>query len=300
MKKTLGFIGLAAVTIGSSFSAVPALADTSACGPNPTGGTLTEANGVCTLKFTKAGTYRFSAPEAITNLAAVAIGGGAGFWYTDNNGGWGTGYSGNAGSVAYSDFTQVTTGQSFQVVVGRGGATARNVAGDGGLSRITSGAETFFGAGGTSTTGVYCVVGTNNGIGVGDGAGGASASRAGETCAQGPAFNFSAVLPDLFPTNDIVIGLGGMIYNSGGRPALKPGSGASGTLTSTEPSTWVSYDSKGADGAAIFRWRSQGLANTGSNSDQMMAWALGTLVMGAALISASRVRIRRSPARHRS
>ena len=301
MKKTLGFVGLAAITLGSSLSAVPAFAAASGCGPKPTGGTLTESNGVCTLKFTRAGNYTFTAPEALTSLAAISIGGGGGLAYYASNGGWDYGYAGSAGGVQYSDLTQVENGKVFQIVVGGGGTTALNSPTNGAATTITSGAQTLTGAGGLAgSQNSYCTVGTNGMNGVGEGAGGNTTSRAGETCVQAPAFDLSAVLPTLFPTNDLVIGLGGMMYNTGSRPALKPGSGASGLLTTAEPSAWVSRDAKGADGAAVFRWRSQGLANTGTNSDQMMTWAFASLVFGAALISASRIRVRRSPARHRS
>ncbi|CAB4611075.1 MAG: LPXTG cell wall anchor domain-containing protein [Actinobacteria bacterium] len=301
MKKTLGLVGLAAVTLGSSFSAMPAMASTADCGPTPTGGTLTESNGFCTLKFTTAGTYTFTTPAALTELAAVSIGGGGGLTYYASNGGWDYGYAGNAGGVEYADLTQVATGKVFQIVVGQGGSTGLNAATNGAATTVTSGAQTLTGAGGTTANqSSYCAVGTNAYNGVGDGAGGNSPSRNGETCVQGPAFNLSTVFPTLFPTNDIVIGLGGMMYNSGTRPALAPGSGASGTLTTVEPSQWVSRDEKGADGAAVFRWAVPvGLANTGSDSQGIAGFAAGAIAVGAALIAASRKRARFVP-RHRA
>ena len=301
MKKTLGLVGLAAVTLGSSFSALPALASVADCGPKPTGGTLTESNGICTLKFTTAGTYSFTTPAALSELAAISIGGGGGLAYFTPNGGWDYGYAGNAGGVEYADLTQVETGKVFQIVVGQGGATAFETASNGAATTVISDAQTLTGAGGTaSNLSSYCTLGNNGYVGVGDGAGGNSTSRAGEPCAQGPGFNFSTAFPELFPTNDIFIGLGGMIYNSGTRPALAPGSGASGTLTTAEPSQWVSRDEKGADGAAIFRWAvPNSLANTGSDSENTTGIAAAAILLGAALVIASRKRNRTVP-RHRA
>lgn len=301
MKKTLGLVGLAAVTLGSSFSAMPALASTADCGPTPTGGTLTETNGFCTLKFTNAGSYTFTTSSTFSELAAVSIGGGGGFLQYGDNSGWATGYAGNAGSVEYADLTQVTKGSAFQITVGAGGASAMNAGAPGTATTITGNSQTISGAGAVATTNTFfCIIGTNGNVGVGDGAGGISASHAGETCAQAPGYNFTSNIPTLFPTNDVVIGLGGMLYNAGSRPVLKPGSGANGLMTSTEPSTWVSYDQKGADGAAIFRWKLSELANTGSNADQTITWSVGSLVLGAVLLSASRLRRRQAPARHRA
>ena len=301
MKKTLGFVGMAAVTLGSSFAAMPALASTSNCGPTPTGGTLSEANGFCTLKFTTAGSYSFTTPVALSHLVAVSIGGGGGLTYYASNGGWDYGYAGNAGAVEYADLTQVVEGKIFQIVVGQGGSTGLNAATNGAATTVTSGAQALNAAGGTvSNQSSYCTVGTNSYNGVGDGAGGNSTSRNGENCVQGPAFNLSAVFPTPFPTNDIAIGLGGMMYNSGTRPSLAPGSGASGTLTTAEPSQWVSRDEKGADGAAVFRWAVPGgLANTGSDSQGIAGFAAGAIAVGAALIAASRKRARFVP-RHRA
>jgi LPXTG-motif cell wall-anchored protein len=300
VKKTLGLVGIAAVTLGSSFSAVPAFASTSDCGPTPTGGTLTEANGVCTLKFTTPGTYSFTTPTALSHLAAATIGGGGGLAYFGANGNWDFGYAGNAGSVDYADFTNSTKGKAFQIVIGQGGETALNSPSAGTASTVTSGIRTLTGAGGAAaSTSSFCTVGTNGMVGVGDGAGGNSTSRAGETCVQGPGFNFTSAFPELFPTNDIVIGLGGMMYNSGSRPALAPGSGASGTLTTAEPSQWVSKDDKGADGAAIFRWKvPAGLANTGTDNTGSTSVAAGAIILGSALLVASTKR-RRGVAKHR-
>jgi len=300
MKKTLGLVGLAAVTLGSSFSAMPALASNSDCGPTPSGGTLTESNGVCTLKFTTAGSYTFTTPATISNLAAVSIGGGGGLAYYDANGGWDYGYAGNAGGVDYADFTQVEQGRVFQIVVGEGGATALNTPSSGTASTISSGSQTLTGAGGTpSGQNTYCSLGPNSYNGVGEGAGGNTTSRAGETCSQAPGYNFSAVFPSLFPTNDITIGLGGMMYNTPSRPALAPGSGAGGSLTSTEPNTWVSRDAAGADGGAFFRWRIAGLANTGTNANSTTGFATGTILLGTGLIAASAIRRRNAP-KHRA
>ncbi len=299
MNKTLGLVGLAAVTLGSSFSAMPAMASAADCGPTPTGGTLTESNGFCTLKFTTAGSYSFTSPAALSHLAAVSIGGGGGLAQYGDNGTWAVGYAGNAGGVEYSDFTNVAQGEAFTIVVGAGGTSSTTPI-NGTSSSITSGAQTLTGTGGApQSTDVSCGVGVNTGLGVGDGAGGNTTSRGGEPCVQGPGFNFSTAFPTLFPTNDVVFGLGGMLFNSGSLPALAPGSGASGLLNA-DASTFVSFDAHGADGGVIFRWAVPvGLANTGSDSQGIAGFAAGAIAVGAALIAASRKRARFVP-RHRA
>jgi hypothetical protein len=70
--------------------------------------------------FTTAGTFTWVAPEGVTSVSVVAIGGGQG-------GGAGRGdslgYGGCSGGLAYKNSITVVPGQSYTVVVGSGGAS---------------------------------------------------------------------------------------------------------------------------------------------------------------------------------
>ena len=82
--------------------------------------------------YTTAGTYTFTVPANVTNIAVLCVGAGQGGGYT----------GGAGGSLAYTNNIAVTPGDTYTVVVGAGGAG--KLASD--FSALNNGGNSSFGA----------------------------------------------------------------------------------------------------------------------------------------------------------
>lgn len=305
MKKIASAIGVSILGLGTSFLASPALAvGLSDCGTAPTGGTMTESGGVCTLTFDDAGTYSFTTPAALTDLQALLVGGGGGAWVSGS-----TGYAGSGGKVKYAPLGANASGKAFTIVVGLGGPSDPVSPLDGGDSTITYDSQTTTAVRGYMSNG-YCAVNGSGSTytGVGNGAGGDTPSSNGEACVTAPGVNpgsgnidsTSLPVPSLFADYNVSLGNGGSALGSPtALPALTAGSGAS-VVMDTTALTATAHDAKAGDGMVVFRWpiadAPQDLANTGAQSTDLLVVASGTLAAGLALLAVRK----RAKARHRA
>ncbi len=109
--------------------------------------------------YTSPGTYTFTVPAGVTNLAVVCVGAGGGT-STGNSGG-----AGGGGALAYRNGITVTAGSTASVTVGAGRSQG---AGAGGSSSFTySGTTTTAGGGGAGTTSAPSASGGSGGTGSG-------------------------------------------------------------------------------------------------------------------------------------
>lgn len=305
MKKIVSAIGVSVLGLGASFFASPALASGLVdCGTAPTGGTMTESGGVCTLTFDDAGTYSFTTPAAVADFQALLVGAGGGAWVNGTNG-----YAGSGGKVKYVPLGSGATSKVFAIVVGLGGPSDAVSPLDGTDSTITYDSQTLLASRGYMSNG-WCVV-TGSGTdqtGVGNGAGGDTPSSNGEQCVTAPGVNPSAgnvdstglAVPALFANYNLNLGKGGSVLVSpAGLPTLTAGAGASVIMDNATTSS-VANDAKAGDGLVVLRWSLEDapddLANTGSESSELLAVAAGAIGVGAVLVVAKR----RARGRHRA
>jgi len=162
VNSTSGRVGVNTLSPGSTLDlngslAVSGLVPTYAC--NATGGTVTQANGYCVHTYTSNGT--FTVPSGVTAVDYLVVSGGGGSGhYTAGGGG--------AGGVLYASGYQVSSGASFTIVVGLGGAGGVG----GGASGYNGSASQF---GNISPVGGGGGGGTNDPYGRPGGSGGGSA-----------------------------------------------------------------------------------------------------------------------------
>ncbi len=312
MRKITSVVGISLFGLGSSLVSMPANAASLAdCGTAPSGGTLSFSNNVCTLKFDSDGSYTFITPSVLSGLSAVISGAGGGAQVNNLNG---TGYAGNGGKVLYADLANTPANEMILIVVGDGGTSGTTptagadtgITYNGGLTNV----EADGGAAGSIDNG-YCALSGSYSIyvGFGIGASGNPGSGPNDTCVYSrgvnPSLNHAdsnAVARNLaaLANYNSELGKGGSLVDSanGQLPALKSGAGASVRMN-TSTSTPVGNDAKGGDGIAVFRWSvgsSDSLANTGSESTNLLTLAGGAIAAGAILMAARS----RSKGRHRA
>ena len=113
----------------------------------PQNNTVTGQNGEPTQgaeEFTTAGTFSWTAPDNVTSVCVVAIGGGGGGagaydGTQDNERG-----AGGGGGLGYKNNISVTSGQSYTVVVGDGGIGGQSGPNSAALSRGSDGGDSYF------------------------------------------------------------------------------------------------------------------------------------------------------------
>lgn len=129
-------------------------------------------------EFTTPGTYTWIAPEDVTSMSAVCVGGGGGGGPNDNRNGAG------GGELSWYNDIPITPGESLTVVVGAGAAF--NSSTPGGTSSISRGSTILVSAVGGSSgdTGVVGIGGTG-GIKQGGGSGGDGGAQTGGGGAAG-------------------------------------------------------------------------------------------------------------------
>ncbi len=309
MKKSASALGVAILGLGSSFFSSPAMAASLAdCGTAPAGGTLTLTGDICQLTFSAPGTYSFTTPKAFAGMAALVVGAGGGA--ETNNAAWQkAGYAGSGGKVTYIDLSESAGDESVSIVVGAAGTSsgAGNPT-DGQASTLTLGATTSTAAGGVkaiwANAPTYCTIvgNTSDYLGVGDGAGGNSTSRAGETCVNAPGVNPSlgavdsagTAAPSLFAGLNQEFGFGGVLVTlPSDLPALTPGAGAGVAVSATGNAEDPVADATAANGFAAIAWQlpaepKASLADTGSGSNTSMILGLASIAVGAALATTRR------------
>ena len=318
MKKTLSTIGISLLGLSGTMFAGPAGATTLAdCGATPTGGHLAAGDNVCTLTFSTHGSYNFTAPAGVTNLAAIIVGAGGG---ADVNDSWG--YAGSGGKVVYQDLTS-GAGTTYTVTIGAGGSSGHSpaptaggnsmLAVDGGATLATANGGIAAGSGSFS----FCTLDGSGStyIGFGDSARGATTSTAGEACSAAPGVipalgnadsNSVTAIPTLFSDYNEELGKGGVVLNSATYSSLgaaDKGAGAS-ILMNVATTHMVTHNAAGSPGFAIIRWTpttntapSTALANTGFDSIGTSTLATGMLLLGSGLVAAGRLR-KRSTGKH--
>lgn len=310
MKKITSVVGISLFGIGSSLVAMPANAASLAdCGTAPSGGTLSFSNNVCTLKFDSDGSYTFITPSVLSGLAAVISGAGGGAYVRNAEG-----YAGNGGKVLYADLSNSPANDMLLIVVGDGGTSGETptagaesgITYNGGLGNV----EADGGAVGSISNG-YCALNGSYStyIGFGIGASGNASSGASDACVYSRGINPSLNHADSNGTARTLatlanynseLGKGGIAVDSalGQLPALKSGAGASLRMNTTTLEA-VGNDAKGGDGLVVLRWSvgtSDSLANTGSESSNLLTVAGGAVAAGAILMAARS----RSKGRHRA
>ena len=309
MKKSASALGVAILGLGSSFFATPAMAASLAdCGTAPSGGTLTLTGDICQLTFSAPGTYSFTTPKAFAGMAALLVGAGGGA--ETSNAGWQkAGYAGSGGKVTYLDLSESTGDESVSIVVGAAGTSsgAGNPT-DGQASTLTLASTTSTALGGGKGIWInaptYCTIvgNTTDYLGVGDGAGGNSTSRAGETCVNAPGVNPSlgtadsagTAAPSLFAGLNQEFGLGGVLVTlPSALPALTPGAGAGVAVSATGNAEDPVADATAANGFAAIVWQLSAepmasLADTGSGVNGSMLLGLGSIAAGATVFASRR------------
>ena len=311
MKKITSAVGISLFGIGSSLVAMPANAASLAdCGTAPSGGTLSFSNNTCTLTFDSDGSYTFITPSVLSGLAAVISGAGGGAYVRNAEG-----YAGNGGKVVYADLANSPANDMLLIVVGDGGTSGENptagadsgITYNGGLNNV--GAE---GGGAGSMANSYCALNGSYStyIGFGIGASGLDSSGPNDACVYSRGVNPSLDHADSNGTARTLatladynseLGKGGIAVDSslGQLPALKSGAGASLRMNTTTLEA-VGNDAKGGDGLIVLRWSveasSESLANTGSESSNLLTIAGGAVAAGAILMAARS----RSKGRHRA
>ena len=301
-KPGLTTIGFGLVGIGSSLFAAPASAAIS-CGTAPTGGTLTQSGDYCQLKFATPGDYSFTVPSSASQLFALVVGGGAGGYIQGN----GDGYAGSAGKVHYKDMSD-SINTPLSIHIGTGGPGGVDSGANGGTDSSVSAPATSdnaisFGASGSQTTlatqcalpgwGVFLSLGEGSRTQM-------SMNAAGDSCINGQGAGVNPhvgnvdsdghATPTIFRDLNTTYGTGGSIVVAPtALPTVLAGDGGSLQATST-PATWNAAAASGGNGLAILRWKSGGLANTGSDSVGTSALAAGLILAGTGLVVASRKR----------
>jgi len=303
-KPGLGSVGLGLIGLGSSLFAAPASAAID-CGTAPTGGTLTQSNGVCELTFETPGNYAFTVPTGAGQLYALVVGGGAGGFASNP-----FNYAGAAGKVTYKDMTD-SIGAALTITIGTGGTGGSDAGAAGGTDSNVSAPSTsntavaYGGVAGSAPSDNYCVMpGWDMQLYVGQGARTVTElSAQGANCEDGQGAGVNPSLgdvdsaatsvPAIFSNLDVTYGTGGQIvavpYSLS---ALNPGDGG-GLRVEPSDDTFDGGPRNGANGIAILRWReTPTLANTGSDSGSLSALAAGLIAAGLSLTLASRVRRR--------
>jgi len=309
-KPGLGVIGFGLIGIGSTMFASPASAAID-CGPNPTGGTVTQSGDYCQAVFSTAGDYHFTVPTSANQLFALVVGSGAGSLINAN--GNIEGYAGSAGKVHYKDMTD-SIGFDLAIHIGTGGVSGTDSAAASGgdsnvVSQATSNYAISYGAAGSQTsasnscTSPIWEVGF---ISVGEGArtvnslvasGGACVAGEGRGVnpALGDVDSDGTATPAIFSDLNQTFGTGGRIKRNNddvALPALTYGDGAGFQVAA---STFSDVQTSGGNGIAYLRWRHvASLAATGSNSMEASALAVGLIALGTGLTVASRMRRRAS------
>ena len=134
--------------------------------------------------FTTPGTFDWVAPAGVTEVDVVAVGGGSGGGQQTNGGA--------GGGLGYKNAISVTPGNTYQVIVGAGGAGSVNTLGAAGEDSYFIDANTVKGGGGTAngTGGTYAgagggVGGAKTQYGSGGGAAGYQGNGGGGTVVDG-------------------------------------------------------------------------------------------------------------------
>ena len=225
-------------------------------------------------EFTTPGTYSWTAPEGVTNVSVVAVGGGGG----GSIGGFsGTGYatSGGGGGLGWKNNITVVQGQTYTVVVGvagdRGVNPSNQPGSDGGDSYFISAGTVLGGKGfANGTGGTYIGDGGGNG-GLGRGGGGGAGGYSGNGGNGETYWNFPT------SSNDASDGSGGgggggtcsagldpssngQAGGGGGGVGIR-GQGASGLKG--QPAGQVHSSSPGGD---VQPWRGGGGGSGGTNA----------------------------------
>ena len=268
--------GGTAVVAPAIFFPAPGVAATTSCGGYA--GAVEVVDGVCEYVFDEAGTYTFTAPETVSKVAAILVGGGGGGFVYE---GFALAYAGGGGDVIYVDDISGET----QIVVGAGGAPGNDGElgsagtetriGDGDPARPGQPGSNFSSSGNENLAGPFscCFLSGGGAGGNGDGAQG------------GPGRAASAVTDvdnDLFPVvvNEIKFGPGGSVVDPNGNlleepeitetsfrptgvsPDLVPGAGGN-VVVSLDPIS--ASATAGQDGAVVIRWA--GTADDDSNGE---------------------------------
>lgn len=282
------------LTTAAGLMVVAGAASAGAATACPSGATEVAA-GVCSVTMTSSGS--FTAPEGVTTLEALLVGGGGAGAYDDESN-----YTGGAaGAITYVQAVGVAS--PIAVTVGLGGvssvAAEGDTSGDGTTTSINDGTTTSTAVGGGfhAATGA---TGTTASTFVSGAAGTVSLWPAfgGETCfaddgeGGGGPVSFSA------PFATAHLSCGGGVQGDGTVAAGVAGTGSGGAATAFngDESFWVN-GGNGGSGFVIFRYPmaqvfEDTLAATGPASAGL-GWASAALVaLGVALMGASR-RLRR-------
>jgi len=209
-------------------------------------------------EFTTAGTFSWTAPDNVTSVCVVAIGGGGGgagaYDGTQDN----ARGAGGGGGLGYKNNISVTPGQSYTVVVGEGGSGGQSGPNSAQLSRGGDGGDSYFidtstvkggrGYGGDGQSQGGDFVGENDGVGNSSNYGGRNGGYGELNVGNG--------------------GAGAAGYSGcgagDGRGVTGPSGGASGKGASANGSGGVIYSSSGGGGTGIY-----GEGPTGTNGSNV-------------------------------
>ena len=238
--------------------------------------------------FTTAGTYSWTAPDGVTSVCAVCVGGGGGATY-----GGRAGSGSGGGGLGWRNNITVTPGETYTVVVGAGGLRASGTGGDGGASYFIN-ATTVAGFGGIGGQGGAVTAAFPGGAGgswVGDGGGNGGAGGADIGISSGGGGGGAGG----YAGNG---GDGGMRISHGPNGAAGQGGGGGGGGGCGEDDTagsggGVGIYGQGASGAGGTSTLADGYGGFGGSggTDASMAARLGSIVSKAPpLISASMAR----------
>jgi len=223
----------------------------------PQNNTVTGENGEPTQgaeEFTTAGTFSWTAPDNVTSVCVIAIGGGGGgagaYDGTQDN----ARGAGGGGGLGYKNNISVTPGQSYTVVVGEGGSGGQSGPNSAQLSRGGDGGDSYFID--TSTV--------KGGRGYGGDGQGQGGDFVGENDGVGNSSNYGGRNGGYGELNVGNGGAGAAGYSGcgagDGRGVTGASGGGSGKGNSANGSGGLIYSSSGGGGTGIY-----GEGATGSN-----------------------------------
>jgi len=120
--------------------------------------------------YTTAGTYQWTAPEGVTSVSVVAIGGGASGGVSIMSGSGSTSPNGGGGALAWKNNISVVPGQTYTVVVGAGGESVTRTSFSGSNSG-NNGQDSYFISTSTVRAGGGLLSDTEQSTFLGDGGG---------------------------------------------------------------------------------------------------------------------------------
>ena len=211
------------------------------------------ADPISQAQFVSPGTFSWTAPEGVTEVSVVAVGGCGG-----GVGGNAAGSGAGGGGLGWRNRVSVVPGQNYTVVVGVGGALGNNVGGNGGTSYFidTNVVAGFGGIGGVANSTSTRSGGGFTGDGGGSGGDGGTRRSNDSAGGGGGAGGYSG---------NGGRGGGGVSVSQAGAGGGGGGGGYAGSADTAGAGGGVGIFGQGADGAAGANSNTDGLGGQGGS-----------------------------------